>query len=361
MTELAFDSPVAWRLCVAPIAVFLVAGCFGSPGSSVLHPPATSGQSADDPAVARIHHDAPALCLPAYGGDVAIPVNFRNPSSTEPLNLTLKSKSCECAGFTLAPDVVAPGGDGVMTLNTTFGSATAERQLQLRFETGLKQPQIMEFTIAMRAFPAIEFQPGISPIMLAVPFGQSESVEFDLLVHQPEDETPLVPTVTTDAEELTLATTDEQERVEFGVRRQTIHCVASIAVPPQPEFAKSPVVHEARVEARAGDQTAGMKILWRPENLIQVEPKSLLVNTRQAGFRHKVELAAETAFRIDALNTPSPNLSVETRLREKRRRHTVTVSFDGDVASEKPQKFIITATTDHPVEKQVDIPIYVLK
>lgn len=360
MTQLVFDSPVAWRLCSAPITIFLIVGCFGSPGSSVLRQPATSGRSADAPAVARIHHEAPALCLPAYGGDVAIPVNFLNPSSTEPLELALKSKSCECAGFTLAPDVVAPGGGGVMTLNTTFGSATAERRLQLRFETGLKQPQIMEFNIAIRAFPAIEFQPAISPV-LAVPFGQSERVEFDLLVHQPQDETPLAPTVTTDAEELTLAIADEQERVEFGIRRRTIHCVASITVPPQTEFAKSPVVREARVEARAGDQTAGMNILWRPENLIQVEPKSLLVNTRQSGFRHKVELAAETAFRIDALDAPSPGLVVETHLREKRKRHTVSVSFNGDAASEKPQKFIITATTDHPVEKQVEIPIYVLK
>jgi len=340
----------------------LLAGCLLSVGCSSYsnRPEAHPSASADDESTLRVHHDAVSLFVPPRGGEVAIPVSFRNPSSTSTLELELVSKSCECAGFETTPKQVGPGGEGVMTLRTTFGPASENRRLRLRFATGLDQPENIVFTVEMRAFPAIEFQPSVSQV-LAIPFGRSADLEFDLLLHQPEQEPAIDPEISSRAGELTVSVAGEDEQVDHGVRRRTIHCVASIDVPSQADFDRSPVVQEAVVAVQCGDHAATLPVLWRPQNLIRCEPKSLLVNAAQRGNTQRVELTSEAGFRILSLDTGLLSLVADVRLETEAKRHVVKVSLDGSLPGKGPRKFSITATTDHPQENRVEIPVYVLQ
>jgi hypothetical protein len=341
--------------CIA-LGLMLLAGCSRYGGAE-----ASSKPTSADASIAEIALKAPPQIVAPHGGDVSVAVPFKNPSQTLPLELKLKSKSCECVDFVLDPPSVAPGAEAVMTLKSRVGDASTLRNLELVFDTGLQQPQRLRFSVDVQACPVIEFTPNVSPL-LTIPFGKSGQFEFDVYLHQPETEQELEPHFSTDCQHATLSWAEKQGLLYQGIRRRVFHCVATVTVPPREQFVDAAHLQTSLVSVAAGEHLGQVRVLWRPQNLVQSRPETLLVNGRQAGmFEKSFVLEAETPFQIVSVESENPQFEIQATLGERRKRHELRLRLDRQPEQGAQRKSWITATIDHPEEQTVKIPVYIFE
>jgi hypothetical protein len=292
---------------------------------------------------------------------VSIPIEIKNPSAEVVMQPTLKGKSCDCAGYTLVPEKIAPGQTGLLTVNASLSNQTEFRNLSLKFTTRLDDPAEMHVTTQVRSFPQIEFSPATLPV-LSIPFGSSKELKFDVFCHQLSDEASTIASIDSDSDELEVGVVSEEQVSKFGVQRKVLHCKATIRVPSRIGSHADDAGRSALLKVQFGEVAGSLRVVWRPEALIQVQPPRILVNARttaEAGhFTKAVTLGAESAFQIEAIQTDDPDLVVEGNLDVRKKSHTILVTLSGQSGDDAPKKWAITVKTDHPEEPEVRVAVF---
>lgn len=311
-----------------------------------------------------VSYDAGAVFLDAEDGrswTVRHDFLFQNPSTTSFADLQIARKTCGCTHCTIEQPRVAPRGTATIRLSCDLPYLRRSTQEGVVITTGLTELPEVELYLAADAYPRITMIPHNLP-PITVRAGKSVCEQVAFVAYQPESEKTetikLVPLGAGIHVEKVQPTAVETRN---GVRKSIVGCTLRVACPTPDDEQFGKGLFSGQVKATHGKWRLDQEFSWQAEVVVQSSPTQVFL---QAGHPESetavIHLTAGEPFTIQRIESESPHLEYTYSERKAERNHDIMIRLKRSKAAVQGAKCFLVFHVDHPNQRLVQVPIFIL-
>jgi hypothetical protein len=288
--------------------------------------------------------------------------SVRNLSGTEPMKLEVAKRACSCFIVAVPPGPVPPGATRHVKLAVSIPCRTGINNAAVQLKTGLSDHRDLLLRLSIPTYRRISVEPPVLRLSELRP-GSQEVISFDVLLRQPLDEAELPVHVEGLGKRLSVEVVGTTQEQQDQARVISVRCRATIHCPSfeDPDCPAGPMEEQIRI--RHGEHSTTQAIRWSLRQVIVAEPKQLFFQCASRQNPEKVvHLRASQPFRIGSIATDPSFIQVRGEAPGSQADHELTVRVCGAGTADIPRaaRGMIRFRVDHPEQKSVMLPIYVL-
>jgi hypothetical protein len=308
-------------------------------------------------------HDAGAVFLAPEDGrtwTVSHEFPFRNPSLTSPASLRVEKKTCGCTRCTVAQEEVPPGGTTTITLSCERPYTRDSFREAVLISTGLGQLPKLELYLAAELYPRLTMVPDTLP-SIGVRAGGSEAVRLTFLAYEPETQKAEPVRVTPLARAISVRLGATSSETRDGIRKTTVDCILTVACPRPDDEHFANGKYRGQLEVKHGDWCWRPAFSWHAKAIVKASPAQVFLQPgSRASEEAVVQITSAEAFTIESTEARSPNVECISSPQKASHGQEVRIRIKRSEPMTGGLKSAVVIHVNHPNQKRVEVPVYVL-
>jgi hypothetical protein len=321
----------------------------------------TAGQGDDVPAY---QHDAGAVFVDTEDPRpvaVSHDFGFHNAAGRKTAELKAAQRSCGCTRCAIGEAEVAPGGNTTITVSYDLRPQLERRREMVIMTTGLEEYPQFALALTADCYPRLGMVPD-KPLVATVSAGASELIPVAFVSYERDDEgqSPWVLQATGAGLSVEQGASREEETGNH-VRKREVQCMLRLACPgvEDPGFGSGDF--EGEVVVKRGPWSLKRRVTWHAAKVVEASPGQLFLQAGKGDAEEAtVRLSASEVFGLEGIDFERSYLACNASLGERRREHDVRVRLNSAGTRPRATKCSITLRTDHPRQRIVKIPVFIL-
>lgn len=305
--------------------------------------------------------DAGAVFVPPSGATIEHTFTFVNPSASASMSLAVLRNSCSCVSAVADNPTVPPGATGRVTLSPSVGPMSGQGRWESRYSTGTAEAPEISFTLTAKCYARVSIEPGAFPVYELLP-GQTIRIPVSIASRQPAEEPPSDPSVSITGEHCSLSFGPLREQLHGSVRVREIDCELTCRAPEAFTDAGDGEIAAQLSASQGADYTVTRSLHVRSQRSITLSPSVVWVRSGDATHARRVTLRAANAFAIVKVATNMDGVQLLAPLGIRACVHELECTLPHKDVGQPPRTITghITVATDHPLHKEVRIPVFVV-
>ncbi len=286
---------------------------------------------------------------------------FRNPSKSRSAELKVEKKSCGCSRCEIKQVALGPAEETEITLSFDAGYMRTARRETVEVTTGLAEYPRFVLVLAAEIYPRLAMVPETRLAVQSLPH-RRETIRTAFVAYEPANDKAAPLRVRVHGGRLALEQTRPwPSRTLGGVRKTSVDCTVSVG-------SSEADIDNLGVERVGGfvEVVHGNRRIKKDVFVLDVSP--IAASPRQVflqaaghdGADAVVVLKAEEAFCITSITTDNPDVHASASLLKRVRSHEVRIRLSRPDSTGLAGKGQLTIATDHPVQRTVRVPVFVL-